>query len=414
MEGVGRYWADQCGSFQLRPADSYSGSSSSSNNTSGGSSAGDLAMWQTTTESPGVNGWGTELPHPRTILGNPTDASDRTVAVNVRLPPANKTTALSYSSSSSSSSAISVANAAATTSEQQRQQQQTQQQRQQTTATAGVTTATTATNYTFTYATGRIVAGGGEFAELVHTTWEEAQRQCIADGRCGAITVESTTNPPPSAPTQLDFWLTSRTTIDNPGDPWESYLLSPPRPVALPLTGSWAGVCARVAVAAGGVCLQVNGSNWQVRAISLRVWVRRSVCACVRRRRRVAVGVFVGGLYAMGCWKCRFACEDYDVVGGVEGKVVARALHVRVSMVKRCDYLPFLLRSCAIDLQLPVCLCVGIFSFGRALRCVALLCIALRWSFAFGIRWWRTAPRWSRTDYCPPASTWLSSGTPSS
>ena len=72
-EGLGRFWADQCGSFQLLPAEGGRG----------------LAMTQRVTTRPGVNRWANNLEWPLTVLGDATDAApDRVVSASVLPLPA--------------------------------------------------------------------------------------------------------------------------------------------------------------------------------------------------------------------------------------------------------------------------------------------------------------------------------------
>ena len=70
-ETLAKYWADQCGSFQVMPA--------------GGGRTGH-ALRQRVTERPGVNQWANNLDNPTTTLGNPTATGDCTVSVDVRVP----------------------------------------------------------------------------------------------------------------------------------------------------------------------------------------------------------------------------------------------------------------------------------------------------------------------------------------
>ena len=69
-ETLGKYWADQCGSFQVMPTDD-------------GSSG--KALRQRVTEKAGVNQWAGELPNPITTLGNP-NSTNQVLKARVRVP----------------------------------------------------------------------------------------------------------------------------------------------------------------------------------------------------------------------------------------------------------------------------------------------------------------------------------------
>lgn len=107
VEGIGRFWADQCGSFQLMPAPdglvhARDGTMPATDGTDAESSPPPsptrlpmqvgarrpgLALTQRVTQRPGVNRWASNLAWPLTVLGNATDAGDRTVQAAVWLGP---------------------------------------------------------------------------------------------------------------------------------------------------------------------------------------------------------------------------------------------------------------------------------------------------------------------------------------
>ena len=71
VEGLAKYWADQCGSFQVMPA--------------GGGRDGN-SLLQRVTIRPGANKWAGNLENPLTALGNPTADTPIKISVDVRAP----------------------------------------------------------------------------------------------------------------------------------------------------------------------------------------------------------------------------------------------------------------------------------------------------------------------------------------
>eukprot|EP01047_Picozoa_sp_COSAG01_P036908 COSAG01_NODE_2902_length_6891_cov_3.810218_8_plen_245_part_00 len=71
VESLPKYWADQCGSFQIMP--------------SGGGRDGN-SMLQRVLQRPGVNKWTKNLQNPLTILGNPKASAATRLSVDVRVP----------------------------------------------------------------------------------------------------------------------------------------------------------------------------------------------------------------------------------------------------------------------------------------------------------------------------------------
>lgn len=228
VESLAKYWADQCGSFQVMPA--------------GGGRSGNTLL-QRVTERPGANKWAGNLANPLTALGNPTATAPIKITVDVRAPKAAFT--------NSTPDAVSHARPSA------------------------------AAPSTFKYQAGRITGGGLKGSPFM-ATLDEAEAACAANVHCNAITFQSTQKDPKE---KASMWLTSLTKVGQQ-DGWQSYLIDPPRPapppppppLADPL-GAWLGVCGRVTEigqnqnmggTSKGVCLQINataptgGATWQL------------------------------------------------------------------------------------------------------------------------------------------------------
>ena len=71
VESLPKYWADQCGSFQIMP--------------SGGGRSGN-SMTQRVALRPGVNKWTRNLENPLSILGDPKASTATRLSVDVRVP----------------------------------------------------------------------------------------------------------------------------------------------------------------------------------------------------------------------------------------------------------------------------------------------------------------------------------------
>lgn len=228
VESLAKYWADQCGSFQVMPA--------------GGGRSGNTLL-QRVTERPGANKWAGNLDNPLTALGNPTATAPIKITVDVRAPKA----AFVNPTLDAISSARPFAAAPAT----------------------------------FKYQAGRI-NGGGLPGSPFMATLEEAEAACAANIHCNAITFASTQKDPKG---KASMWLTSLTKVGQESG-WQSYLIDParpappppPPPLANPM-GAWLGVCGRVTAigqnrnmggTSSGVCLQINataptgGASWQL------------------------------------------------------------------------------------------------------------------------------------------------------
>eukprot|EP01048_Picozoa_sp_COSAG05_P008776 COSAG05_NODE_686_length_7932_cov_3.338823_9_plen_321_part_00 len=72
VESLPKFWADQCGSFQIMP--------------SGGGRNGN-SMLQRVVQPPGVNKWTKNLQNPLSILGNPKASAATQLTVDARVPP---------------------------------------------------------------------------------------------------------------------------------------------------------------------------------------------------------------------------------------------------------------------------------------------------------------------------------------
>jgi hypothetical protein len=246
-EGMARYWADQCGSFQLMPA---------------GAGRPKLALMQRQPMESGVNRWATNLPFPLTILGDPVDAGDRTLSVDVRLPGTPREAGAGAGAGAGAAGAGAVAAA---------------------TAVEPAEYATAASS-SFEYKPGRIINGPRDWELLMRSsTLAAAEAKCAATPQCEAITFSYSGTSPPPVSAKVDTWLTSRVKIDQPtAKTWQSYLLTPPHPTPPPtpkppppLSGDWLGLCGRVSSAGGGhfrgVCIELNSTRWAVRENTTRV-----------------------------------------------------------------------------------------------------------------------------------------------
>ena len=94
VEGTARFWADQCGSFQLMAMASPDAAAaepppppSLSSRPRQAAQRPGLALTQRVTQRPGVNRWASNLAWPLTVAGDPTDSGDRTVQAAVWLGP---------------------------------------------------------------------------------------------------------------------------------------------------------------------------------------------------------------------------------------------------------------------------------------------------------------------------------------
>lgn len=194
-ESLAKYWADQCGSFQVMPA--------------GGGRSGH-SLLQRVTEHPGVNKWANNLDNPTTVLGNPTATGDSTIRVDVRVPE----------------------------------------------AAFGPWHQRSVTP-TFEYHHGQI--NGGQWKiDKTAITFEEAKALCIQTQECQALTFKSITPEPPVGQ-KADIWLTSLRKVDAKSTGWQSYLLTPPHPPPPPPIALGVGVCGRVTKANWpAVCLLLS------------------------------------------------------------------------------------------------------------------------------------------------------------
>jgi hypothetical protein len=233
LEGMAKYWADQCGSFQVCAPSNVRDLRSASNGWTRGQLNGDVnlqvmpnadgqALRQRVVQVPGVNQWAGNLDAPLTILGDPV-AKDFTVSITLvsTAPPANE---------------------------------------------AEWTPRTAVEPKLVPHASSRIQ--GGTWKEDGTYTLGEAQALCLKTLECNGITWQGGTIAPDPAQ-KLDIWLTSREVyFASPG--WQTFVLDPPHPPPPPpavLGGGWASLCGRVpfvgqTVPVAGVCLGVNSTSW--------------------------------------------------------------------------------------------------------------------------------------------------------
>jgi len=220
-ESMGKYWADQCGSFQQMPV--LGGARA----LGAGAAVSKMALRQRAQQRPGVNKWGTNLANPLTVAGDE-NSTDYTVEADVR-PDQDPT--------------------------------------------AAERAATASALKPWVYSAGQINGGGGAHA-FPFPSLSAAQAACSAGKPikgCVAITFQGA-DKAPTKPFQA--WLTTRDSIDKKNNGWHSYTHgkpepSPPPAPPLPDMGVWAGVCGRVSRCPGGskifaVCLQTNKTHWRV------------------------------------------------------------------------------------------------------------------------------------------------------
>lgn len=229
VESLAKYWADQCGSFQVMPA--------------GGGRSGN-SLLQRAVARPGANKWAGNLANPLTALGDPTAMAPIKLSVDVRAPKE------AFAPPDDSMSGAGVVAAAAPP--------------------------------TFKYQAGRINGGGLKGSPFM-ATLAEAETACIAHPSCNGITFESAEKDPGTK--KVSLWLTSLDKVIE-GSGWQTYLIDPPRPAPPPPPppldeplGAWLGVCGRVTYlgqnrnmggTSKGVCLQINatnptgGASWQL------------------------------------------------------------------------------------------------------------------------------------------------------
>ena len=245
-----RYWADQCGSFQAMPA------------LNGGKGQ---AYMQRVVERPGVNRWATNLKQPLTALGN-WNTSDSSVSVDLLVKVGGNGSegdegGKKYRRASNGTRPTTVgtlppATAAAVGG------------RYEALGEASVAA------LAFKYEPGRITGGAWETSKTL-SSLSSAESYCESQPQCNAITFANKVKSPPG---NQEYWFTSLATVVPSQAGWQSYVVSPPRPapppsppprpLATPLGEPWAGLCGRVSKAGIGstsaVCIEVNGTEWQV------------------------------------------------------------------------------------------------------------------------------------------------------
>jgi alpha-L-fucosidase len=225
-ETLGKYFADQCGSFQVMPL------------APGGRGK---ALRQRVSQQPGVNSWNGNLLNPLTLIGDANAATNvydqTTLGVRLRLPMPPP-----------SSPDDPTADAAAVAPPQ--------------------------LPPFIAHANNRLF-GRGYWQITGNFTLAEAEAKCLVEPQCKAMTMESPTLPSPTE--SIVMWLTADVNFFA-AHGWQTYVLNgthpppPPPPVPLPpLHGSWGGLCGRVmavgenngkqAGVQSGVCLQLNASS---------------------------------------------------------------------------------------------------------------------------------------------------------
>jgi hypothetical protein len=309
VESLPKYWADQCGSFQIMP--------------SGGGRTGH-SIQQRVPLRPGVNRWAHNLQNPLTILGDPNASAPTRLSVDVRVPPE----AFTAAAPTPPSLAAALPSAAATSR----------------------------MAPTYKYTAGRIQNGRGDWGIAKTLTLAEAEALCAQTQRCEAITLASKI-PRPTRAQQI--WLTSKRTVEHgsAGAGWQSFLLTPPHPAPPPPpppidapSGVWVGLCGRVSQVgqsaapggtSAGVCLQLNASSSaDGAATSWRIEQNGKVV--------LAHGTLDGGgpslITAWHTLELAFGCDsgggDGGVGGGgsstlsatIDGKVVASGINVSATV----------------------------------------------------------------------------------
>ena len=129
----------------------------------------------------------------------------------------------------------------------------------------------------FKHVPGRITGGNWDTSRAF-SSLADAETFCSANPQCNAITFENGTATTATAVQEQVYWFTSLATVDPTAKQWQSYVITPHRPPAPappppppppppPLAEPWAGLCGRLTKAFGatsGVCIEVNGTQWQV------------------------------------------------------------------------------------------------------------------------------------------------------
>jgi hypothetical protein len=255
-EGVAKYWADQCGSFQVMAALGKGGKGQ--------------ALMQRTTEKPGVNKWASNLKQPLTVLGN-WNMSDSTVSADLLILPGsgakgssfenghhnrNNGTNGNYNERSAKDAFISSKLSTV----------------EKMAAIAPAPAINDEGGLQYKLEPGRITGGQWDTSKPF-TSLEDAEGFCTQTPQCAAFTFQNSAAVPTGK--QL-YWFTSLATVDPAGKGWQSYVVTPPRPKppappppppsVPPLQGPWGGLCGRLSKAGigvtTGVCIEVNGTQW--------------------------------------------------------------------------------------------------------------------------------------------------------
>ena len=252
VESLAKFWADQCGSFQVMPA--------------GGGRSGN-SLLQRVTLRPGTNKWAGNLDNPLTALGDPTASAPIKIAVDVRAP----------------------AEAFDQPPPPQAAEILPEEEEEGEPAEAPPD---------FKYQAGRI-NGGGLPGSPFQATVAEAEKACIANKKCNAITFQSADKSPTG---KVAAWLTSKGGPVLKDSGWQTYLLDPQRPAPPPPpppladpVGVWLGVCGRVTMigqtknmggTSAGVCLQINataatgGASWRIEEDGVRILASGECADC--------------------------------------------------------------------------------------------------------------------------------------